>query len=604
MLKHNDDFVTTFSSGKTAFKPIRSRLMLPLIAVILLLIIGLAVTIVALQRNSLNESRHRIMNDVMKDITLVIGEQSKALNAISTILLNDVGLRDALKRQDRQGLLASYGDIFAELRASHDITHFYFHSPDRVNLLRIHKSEMHGDLINRFTAIEAERTAKTASGIELGPLGTFTLRVVQPVFDGDTLVGYMELGKEIEDILNHVYQKTGIEMMVTIHKSALDQAQQDAHMEMLDYQANWDNDALIYSTLSSLSTRAGSLVIHNGHIPENIFKEIVFDGKTWRVLVSPLADVSGTVVGNLVLLYNISKAAAAFNRQIIAISGGAFVLLAGLLSFLYILICRTDLAIRNQHEHVYKMEAFQRTLLGALPDFIFILDAKGVIQKVNRVYSGYREENVVGQKALMFITPRFQGAFKEAFRQAIDTGRLQTVITDVDLPTGYHYFLTRLNPVVLSAEENSVVFVATDITKHMQAEENMKTLSAQLQLIFDATPAYIWFKDTKNRILKVNKSAAETLGMAVEDIEGKYGHELFSAEDAERFYQEDLEIIRTGQPKLGLIIKQPLQSGGHRWIRADKIPHFDEKGNVVGLIIHAQDITKQREMEEQIRETE
>jgi CheY-like chemotaxis protein len=45
-------------------------------------------------------------------------------------------------------------------------------------------------------ALKAERTGKTASGIELGPLGFLTLRVVQLIFEGGELAGYVGLGKD------------------------------------------------------------------------------------------------------------------------------------------------------------------------------------------------------------------------------------------------------------------------------------------------------------------------------------------------------------------------------------------------------------------------
>ncbi len=54
-----------------------------------------------------------------------------------------------------------------------------------------------GFTFDRFTTSEAERTGRTASGIELGPLGTFTLRMVRPIFDNGALIGYLEFGKDI-----------------------------------------------------------------------------------------------------------------------------------------------------------------------------------------------------------------------------------------------------------------------------------------------------------------------------------------------------------------------------------------------------------------------
>src|SRR5512140_3910874 len=146
-------------------------------------------------------------------------------------MVRDASLRGSLKAGDRERLLTAYGPVFARLHAEYGITHFYFSGPDRICLLRVHAPEKHGDRIDRFTAREAERSGQTASGAELGPQGTFTLRVVRPVYDGDALVGYLELGKEIEDILAGIHRQSGVELAVAIRKSALDRTAWEEGMQ-------------------------------------------------------------------------------------------------------------------------------------------------------------------------------------------------------------------------------------------------------------------------------------------------------------------------------------------------------------------------------------
>ena len=129
---------------------------------------------------------------------------------------------------------------------------------------------------------------------------------------------------------------------------------------------------------------------------------------------------------------------------------------------------------KRSEEDLRKSEAFQRTLSETSPDFIFALNADGTIQKANRLYPGLEKEEIVGQKASKFIPPKDRDAFEKAFRQALDTGQLQSLETMVDLPEGRHYFLNRLNPIRLTEEERSVVLINTDITERKQAEEKLK----------------------------------------------------------------------------------------------------------------------------------
>jgi hypothetical protein len=154
-------------------KPIQYRLMIPLATVLFLLIGAFGVLQVKQQKDGLNQSSIETLEEVSGDMKILLAEQSRTLDALGQVLLLDTGLREALKDRDRERLLANYEQVFLKLRGGHGITHFYFVGTDRVCLLRVHKPGKHGDLIDRFTMREAERTGMAAVGLELGPLGTF-----------------------------------------------------------------------------------------------------------------------------------------------------------------------------------------------------------------------------------------------------------------------------------------------------------------------------------------------------------------------------------------------------------------------------------------------
>lgn len=82
----------------------------------------------------------------------------------------------------------------------------------------------------------------------------------------------------------------------------------------------------------------------------------------------------------------------------------------------------------------------------------------------------------------------------------------------------------------------------------LDPEQTCRRLQDELQLILDSTPAMIWYKDTENRIIRANHSAALSMGLSKEQIEGRLVAELYP-EEAE----DDLVVIRTGQPRLGIV---------------------------------------------------
>jgi two-component system cell cycle sensor histidine kinase/response regulator CckA len=152
---------------------------------------------------------------------------------------------------------------------------------------------------------------------------------------------------------------------------------------------------------------------------------------------------------------------------------------------------------------------------------------------------------------------------------------------------------------------------------HQQSKKKMEELESmvaartnelqrqkiELRLLFDWMPAMVWFKDTKNGIVRVNKQAAETARKSVEEIEGKSTLEIYPQEAA-KFYKDDLEVIRSGTPKLGIVETFHNHEGKELWVQTDKVPVCDQDGKVVGIVVMAQDITERKKSEEELRESE
>jgi len=133
-----------------------------------------------------------------------------------------------------------------------------------------------------------------------------------------------------------------------------------------------------------------------------------------------------------------------------------------------------------------------------------------------------------------------------------------------------------------------------------RTEESLFREKQQFRLMFNAVPAMICYKDTKNRFLLVNEAAAASMGRSVEEMEGKPCSEIIPGK-AYELYRDDLEIIQTGKPKLGLIEESLSPSGKTVWTRTDKLPEYDSMGRVVGILVFSQDLTEHRRAEAEIR---
>ncbi len=156
---------------------------------------------------------------------------------------------------------------------------------------------------------------------------------------------------------------------------------------------------------------------------------------------------------------------------------------------------------------------------------------------------------------------------------------------------------------MISSLQKRVADLEIAETFRQQTEAALRKAAQDYQVIFDSVPALVWFKDLNNRFIKVNQAAAQAMGLAVEAIEGKSAYQLFP-EEAEKYYQDDLEVIRSQKPKLGIREEMRISGGKRIWVKTDKLPLFDEQGELIGLLLFVIDIDDTHKTEAKLLESE
>lgn len=150
-----------------------------------------------------------------------------------------------------------------------------------------------------------------------------------------------------------------------------------------------------------------------------------------------------------------------------------------------------------------------------------------------------------------------------------------------------------INKRILTTNANTERKIAGDSLKHLQEDQ---------QILLDNIPAWVFFKDTENRFIRVNKTLADVMGMTIDQLEGKSLFDIFPHEQAEAFWKDDLQVIESGISKNKIIESLPSPKG-NIWVQTDKIPYRDSSGKVVGLIGFALDITDRKNAEESLLES-
>lgn len=138
-----------------------------------------------------------------------------------------------------------------------------------------------------------------------------------------------------------------------------------------------------------------------------------------------------------------------------------------------------------------------------------------------------------------------------------------------------------------------------DISLHRKYEEELDFQRSLFESVLDNIPDAVYFKDKKNRLVRVNKFYAQGFKMSKEELIGKTDFDFFPYEQARQMFEDDNFVLTTGRPIVGKIEKTLLPDGTWNRVVTTKIPLYNRKGKIIGTMGITRDITRFSNIEEE-----
>ena len=162
-------------------------------------------------------------------------------------------------------------------------------------------------------------------------------------------------------------------------------------------------------------------------------------------------------------------------------------------------------------------------------------------------------------------------------------------------------YLKRYSDVVVTKLEEKVLELEKTLAERKQAEEALRESEAFMNILLNAIPIPVFYKDMDGRYLGFNRAFEEFYGATREKLIGKTVFDINSLEFAEFIHAKDNELFKNGGAQQYDSRIENIHGVPHDVI-FNKAVFTDRQGAVSGLIGTILDITERKRMEEILKQ--
>ncbi len=139
----------------------------------------------------------------------------------------------------------------------------------------------------------------------------------------------------------------------------------------------------------------------------------------------------------------------------------------------------------------------------------------------------------------------------------------------------------------------------------VRSEQQLVESRAMLRSVLDTIKVRVFWKDSSLVFRGCNIAFANDAGFENPDqVIGLNDFQMIWKEYATKYQADDRKVIKLKQPVLNIIEQQRSPKGEIRWINTSKIPLINQSGEITGVLGTYQDITRQREAEIALKNSE
>lgn len=188
----------------------------------------------------------------------------------------------------------------------------------------------------------------------------------------------------------------------------------------------------------------------------------------------------------------------------------------------FVLLSSVEMAFElfGAHEEARRQTRRREAMLRAIPDLIFTVDRNGTIRDFHApsgVGLAIPEERVVGTDIRKILPSEEAERHLTLYRACLETGEVLTDSYEQNPDGRVRIYELRLAP----QDADQVLAVVRDITERVEAERQLRRVTAQYEYLFEHAPLPIALLDREDRVVTTNAEFIRVFGYEREEAAGR-----------------------------------------------------------------------------------
>ncbi|MGC8908390.1 MAG: response regulator [Desulfomonilaceae bacterium] len=366
----------------------------------------------ALLARKLDEDRLRLKAELHEVIASNVVLLKCALDFIDSLQ----GLNAFSGLDDREGLYQFMRPTFERLANEYGVTHAEFIDSSHRSFLKLHRPNDFGNVVERETLLRAAASGESSGGLEIGPAGNLAIRCVRPWKVNGKQIGFIELGKTLDNLSLRLSRSLGLDLIIILKKSFVNKEYWEAGLTQHPQASKWDDYRDFVVCSQTIDLKPSNLAQFLA--PASAPAVIAFESRGYRsagIGAVPLSDAGGRYVGNIVFVRDLTNDETDLFRLWLVVTGLGLGAAAVLLGWFYVYLGSVQRGLQQGrkdltneiHERKAAQERlrenlqFLHTLLDTIPSPIFYKTSDGILEECNDAFAerlvGLPKDQIVGK---------------------------------------------------------------------------------------------------------------------------------------------------------------------------------------------------------------